>query len=86
MAIDYDVLFGSDDYDPCAAVRALRPAYMKAMSTGTVSRARFRDRDVEFNSNNLAEFGNLMRTLEAECAAKSGRTSARAISAGFRRA
>lgn len=86
MAIDYDALFGGDDYDPCAAVRALRPAYMKALTTGTVRRARFRDRDVEFNSNNLAEFGNLMRTLEAECAAKSGKSSARAISAGFRRA
>jgi hypothetical protein len=84
--IDYVTLFGGDDYDPCAALRALRPAYMEAMATGSVRRARFRDRDVEFNSNNLAEFGQLIRQLETECAEKNGRDTTRAISAGFRRA
>jgi hypothetical protein len=83
--IDYVALFGGDDYDPCAALRALRPAYMEAVASGSVRRARFRDRDVEFNSNNHDELGRLMRQLETECAQNSGRNTARAISAGYRR-
>jgi len=83
--IDYAALFGSEEYDPCAALQALRPAYMEAVVSGGVRRAKFRDRDVEFNATNLREFGALISQLESDCAAKRGRSRARAINAGFRR-
>lgn len=84
--IDYAALFGAEEYDPCAALIALRPAYMETVAKGGVRTVKFRDRTVEFNATNIAEFGNLIRQLEADCAAKNGRGTARAIMAGFRRA
>lgn len=82
--IDYDAIFGTDDYDPCAALTALRPEFMRARVEGSVRTARFRDRLVEFNPNNIANFEALMRELERDCAAKNGRSTGRAIQAGFR--
>ena len=82
--IDYAAIFGGAEYDPCAALQALRPAYMEAVVTGGTRRVKFRDRDVEMNSSNLQEFGSLIRKLEDECAVKQGRTTSRAIQAGYR--
>ena len=83
--IDYQAIFGGEDYDPCAALQALRPAYMEAVANGGVRRAKFRDRDVEFNTTNLKEFGSIIARLEQECAAKRGAGRRRAITAGYRR-
>lgn len=85
MAIDYNALFGQEEYDPCEALKALRPQYMKAIATGGVDRVRFRDRDVQYGQTTLKEFGALIAQLESDCAAKQGRRSGRmAITAGTR--
>lgn len=85
MAIDYEVLFGGEEYDPCAALQALRPAYMKLRVEGGVQRVTFRDRTVEMSRPDIAGLGNLIAQLESECAAKSGRGPTRfAITAGSR--
>lgn len=84
MAIAYDAIFGGDDYDPCEALRALRPAYMKLMSNGAVARVTFRDRTTEWHRADLKEFGALIQQLESECAVKSGVRKRFAITAGGR--
>lgn len=85
MAIDYDALFGSAEYDPCAALAALRPAYMKLRVEGGVQRVTFRDRTVEMSKPDMASLGALIAQLESQCAAKSGRGPSRfAITAGGR--
>lgn len=85
MAIDYAALFGSEEYDPCAALQALRPAYMKLMVEGGAQRVTFRDRTVEFSKPDVKTLGALITQLESECAAKNGRAPRRfAITAGAR--
>lgn len=86
MAIDYGALFGGEDYDPCAALRALRPAYMKLVAEGGIRRVTFRDRTVEMNGGDIEAMGAIIRKLESECAAKSGGRTRFAITAGGRRA
>ncbi|WP_420408689.1 gpW family head-tail joining protein [Hoeflea sp.] len=87
MAIDYTALFGAEEYDPCAALVALRPALMKIMVDGRVATVKFRDRTVEFHRQDTKELEALVQRLESECAAKRGRRSSRrAITAGARRA
>lgn len=87
MAIDYGSLFGGDNYDPCEALRALRPAYMKLRVEGGIRRVTFRDRTVEMSEGDLKSFGSLIEQLESECAAKNGGPRRRsAITAGARRA
>jgi hypothetical protein len=86
VAIDYDGIFGDIDYDPCAALAALRPAYMKLRAGGGVAEITFRDRTTKFHAAELKEFGALIAQLESECAAKQGRRPKRlAITAGYRR-
>lgn len=84
MAIDYDALFGVDDYDPCAIVRALRPAYMKLLAEGSIQRVTFRDRTVEFKSADASGMIAIIRQMEAECAAKTGKRTNFAVTAGGR--
>jgi hypothetical protein len=84
MAIDYEVLFGGEDYDPCAALRALRPSYMKLVAEGGVRRVTFRDRTVEMDGGDVEAMGAIIRKLEGECAAKSGARTRFAITAGSR--
>jgi len=85
MAVDYDAIFGVDDYDPCAALRALRPAYMRMVAGGGVEKVSFRDRETWFQKADLKEFGQLIQKLEGDCAAKNGRGPGRfAIQAGSR--
>ena len=85
MAIDYDALFGGQDYDPCAALAAIRPAYMKLRVEKGVQRVTFRDRTVEYFESDLNDLAQLVAQLESECAAKSGRQRPRtAITAGAR--
>lgn len=85
MAIDYDALFGGAEYDPCAALSALRPAYMKLLTQGVAQRITFRDRTVELSKVDLAQLKSLISQLESECATASGRTPNRmAITAGGR--
>jgi len=86
VAIDYDVIFGVEEFDPCAALVALRPAYMKLSVGGSVAEVNFRDRSVKYHRSDFTEFGALIARLESECAAKRGRAAPRmAITAGYRR-
>ena len=84
MAIDYVVLFGGDDYDPCDALKALRPAYYKLVAEGGVQRVTFRDRTVEMRGGDATAMAGIIRQLESECAAKSGVRTRFAITAGTR--
>jgi hypothetical protein len=84
--IDYQALFGSEDYDPCALLAVLRPAYMKMVVEKTITRVTFRDRTVEFSPSQSKDLGDLIAQLASECAAKQGRSRPRfAITAGYRR-
>lgn len=86
MAVDYEALFGDEEYDPCAALIVLRPAYMKLRVEKSVQRITFRDRTVEYHASQLADLGALVAQLESECAAKRGRRKSRqAITVGARR-
>ena len=85
MAIDYQALFGSEEYDPCAALAAIRPAYMKLRVEKGVQQVTFRDRTVKYFESDLSDLASLIAQLESECAAKSGRGRSRmAITAGAR--
>jgi len=87
MAVDYEALFGAVEYDPCAALIAIRPAYMRLRVEKSVQRVTFRDRTVEYHAGDLEQLGVLVAQLESECAAKQGRARPRfAITAGARRA
>ncbi len=88
MAIDYEALFGGETYDPCAALRALRPAYMKMVAGETTQKVTFRDRDAWFHKGDINAMRALVEQMESECAAKNGVTIRRrtAITGGFRRA
>lgn len=77
MAIDYDVIFGGVDYDPCVALAALRPAYMQMMAGGTEAEIRFRDRTTKFMPGDIKQLGMLINSLESQCAAQSGRPARR---------
>lgn len=82
--IDYDALFGGEDYDPCAALQALRPALMKLRVQGQVQEVKFRDRDLKFARSDVNDLQALVAQLESECAAKQGKRSPRrAIRAAY---
>ena len=49
MAVDYEAIFGGETYDPCAALAALRPAYMRLRAEKSVARVTFRERTVEYH-------------------------------------
>jgi len=85
MAIDYDAIFGVEDFDPCAALMQLRPAYMKLVAGGPIARITFRDRTTEWHRSDLTAFGNVISQLEQQCMAKKGIRPRQAITAGFRR-
>lgn len=85
MAIDYEALFGTSDYDPCAVANAIRPAYMKLMVEGGVQRITFRDRTVEYAKADIGALGALLQQMESECRAKTGGRTRMAITAGTRR-
>ena len=83
--IDYDALFGGDDYDPCEALKAIRPQYMKARVNGSIREIKFRDRTVRYDSGSFNELKTLYHELEAACAEKQGLAPKRfAIAAGTR--
>jgi hypothetical protein len=85
--IDYALLFGSTEYDPCAVLQAIRPVYMEMLTSPGVKRVKFRDRDTEFQTGDIAGLAGLVAQMESECAAKQGRAKPRfAITAGARRA
>lgn len=87
MPIDYEALFGADDYDPCAALRALRPVYMRLVAGETEQKITFRDRDLWFHKGDVLQMKGLISQLESECAAKNGTPGKRfAIAAGSRSA
>lgn len=82
MAIDYEVLF-AEPYDPCAILAQLRPVYMKLVVEGAgAQRIKFRDRDVEFGARDSKGLATMIRQLESDCAAKTGRRTNMAITAG----
>lgn len=83
--IDFDALFGGEEFDPCAALQALRPAYFKAQTIKEPQKVEFRERSVWFYPADFKAWGNVMRQLESECAAKRGQAAPRgAIVAGYR--
>lgn len=84
MAIDYSI-FTADPFDPCAALAALRPVYYQLAIEGKPTKITFRDRTVEFGKVDLAGIKDLMRQLETDCAAVSGKRVNFAITAGSRR-
>ena len=72
MAIDYEAIFGQDEYDPCEALRALRPAYIRISAGESEQKITF-------------EMKALVAQLESECRAKNGQPKRRfAITAGAR--
>lgn len=86
MAIDYQALFGGDDYDPCEALKQLRPAYMQLKMNGQAQKVRFRDRELWYHKPDLSAMGALIQELESECRAKNGLPPRRfAIKAGYGR-
>lgn len=86
MAIDFEAIFGVEEYDPCTALAALRPAYMKLSVGGSLAEVSFRDRTVKYHRSDFTALGSLIAQLESECAAKRGRAPRRsAITAGYRR-
>lgn len=87
MAIDYEAIFGVDNYDPCAALRAMRPAYMRLLAGESEQKITFRDRDLWLYRGDVTQLKALISQLESECAAKSGLPGKRfAITAGSRNA
>lgn len=75
MAIDYDALFGAGlEYDPCEALKALRPAYMRLIAGESEQKVDFRDRSAWFYQADKAALRDLIRQLEIDCAAKTGVT------------
>lgn len=87
MAIDFEAIFGVDEYDPCAALRAMRPAYMRLIAGESEQKITFRDRDVWLHKGDIQALRNMIAQLQSECAAKNGQASPRfAITAGTRKA
>ena len=82
--IDYEAIFGGVDYDPCAALAALRPAYIRLIAGEGEQKIEFRDRQVWFQAADTKPLKSLIAQLESECAAKQGVTRVRrmAITAG----
>lgn len=85
MAIDYQALFGAESYDPCAALKALRPIYMQLVVGGGEQRIQFRDRDTWFHKGDLDGLAALIRQLEADCPAAKAAGRRFAITAGMKR-
>lgn len=84
--IDYELLFGGDDYDPCLIWKTFRPVYMKLLLEPGVQRVTFRDRTVEYQKTDAKGLEAMLRQMASECAAKTGNRSRFAITAGARRA
>jgi hypothetical protein len=84
MAIDYETLFGGDDYDPCLIARTLRPTLMQLIVEGQVQTVKFRDREVRYGVREIDELRGLVEQMESECRIKNGDTSGirKAITAG----
>ena len=86
MAIDFEAIFGVEEYDPCEALRALRPVYMKLSVGGQVTEITFRDRTTKYSAGDYRMLEAIIAQLESECAEKQGRPTRRAaITAGYRR-
>lgn len=88
MAVDYELLFGGIDYDPCEALKALRPVYMRLIAGETEQKVDFRDRSAWFFQADRGSLAALIRQLEIDCAAQQGVTikpKRYAITAGARR-
>lgn len=88
MADTYDTIFGGAEYDPCAALSVLRPAYMRLLAGASEQKITFRDRDTWFFQAKIGELKALVDQLEADCAAKRGVVNAgrrRCIVVGARR-
>lgn len=88
MAIDFATIFADTPeapFDPCAALAALRPAYMEMRLSGQPQKIMFRDREVWFHKPDLTAWTETMNDLERQCREKKGLPSRRfAITAGYR--
>lgn len=81
MALDYTLIF-AEPYDPCAALSLLRPAYMELLGGGAITKITFRDRTVEYSKADLEGLADILRQLESDCAASTGKRRNFAITAG----
>jgi hypothetical protein len=80
-------IFGAEDYDPCEALKLLRPIYMKLLAGQGPQKVEFRDRATWWHIGDISGLAAVIRQLESECRAKNGDTRPRrfAITAGSRR-
>ncbi|WP_342361397.1 hypothetical protein [Terrarubrum flagellatum] len=72
MSDVFDAIFGVDNYDPCEALRALRPVYMRLVAGAAEETVKFRDRELTYQRADLKSFAALISQLESECASASG--------------
>jgi hypothetical protein len=70
--------------DPCAVLNWLRPKYYAAAAGSAVVSVKYGDNEVQYSSrnNNLSQLETLMKRLEADCAAKCGKSRRRSFIAG----
>jgi hypothetical protein len=75
MADLFDTIFGQGlDYDPCEALKLLRPALMRMMAGQSEQKINFRDRDLWLHKGDLSALRGVVTQLESECAAAQGVT------------
>ena len=71
MSVDWDAL---DYSDPCALLAALRPAYYRLLAGDAEQEIEGTDRRrVRFQQTDTKGLAAVIRDLEGQCAAKSGR-------------
>lgn len=75
MADIFDTIFGQGlTYDPCEALKVLRPAYMRMAAGQGEQKIEFRDRQLWLHKADLSALQALVRQMEAECAEAQGVT------------
>ncbi len=67
----FEAIFAAPDYDPCAALAVLRPAYMRLVAGESAQKISFRDRDAWFHRGDIEKMGALVSRLERECKGRS---------------
>jgi hypothetical protein len=71
----FDTIFGQGlQYDPCEALKLLRPALMRMVAGQGEQKINFRDRDLWLHPGSISELKALVGQLEKECAQAQGVT------------
>jgi hypothetical protein len=75
MADIFDTIFGQGlEYDPCEALKVLRPALMRMAAGQGEQKIEFRDRQLWLHKADFASLQALVRQMEKECAEAQGVT------------